>query len=110
MCTLQTSVAAPSKEAQSPIGAGTAPKPAAVAAVIDSSPSSGGDKKEETANNGASFFLLLLIVAGAMAAVGVWKLGGIEKTKLHLKGLIESSLDRVKGRSYSQLNSNGLPC
>lgn len=46
-----------------------------------------------------------------MAAVGVWKLGGVEKTKLKLKEVATGVMERVNGGtggSYSQL-PGGLP-
>lgn len=46
-----------------------------------------------------------------MAGVGVWKLGGVEKTKLKLKEVAIGVIGRVQGGtggSYSRL-SGGLP-
>lgn len=49
-------------------------------------------------NNGSSFFLLLLILAVAAGVYGVWRLGGIEKTKVHFTRLLTDVRDRVQGR------------
>lgn len=49
-------------------------------------------------NNGSSFFFLLLILAVAAGAYGVWRLGGIEKTRVHVTHLIADLRDRVQGR------------
>ena len=46
-----------------------------------------------------------------MAGWGVWKLGGVEKTKLKLKEVVTGVMSKFNGRSggsYSQL-SGGLP-
>lgn len=78
--------------------------------MIEASPSS-GSKEEVDSSNGSSFFFLLLIIAAAMGGFGVWNLGGVEKTKLHLRGLVQNLADRVQGGTggrYAQV-SGGLP-
>lgn len=76
---------------------------------------SGSDSQSGSdGNNGSSFFLLLLLVAAVMGGYGVWRLGGIERTKSHLLDFVENVKARIVGggrRSganvgYSQINGD----
>lgn len=59
--------------------------------------------------------MLLLILVGVAAAACVWKLGGVEQTKVHLKSIMEQVKGKLGGGvgagggAYSQVGATGLP-
>lgn len=72
-----------------PIVQATTPSKAAVSEVKSPITESGSSN---------SFYLLLLILAIAAGAYGVWRLGGIEKTKMQFRQLLFEVKDRIQGR------------
>ncbi len=80
--------------------------PALLESTSSSSSIPNSQTKEAKGSSGFYFFLLLLAVV--MAGVGVFRLGGIEKTKLHLREFIGQMKNSAGGvGSYSQVG--GLP-
>lgn len=100
----------PTKTTPAPVETTDTP-PSLLESSTESSGSGSDKHKEESeGNNRTSFFLLLLILAVAMAAYGVWRLGGWNQTVSHFKTSINTLLQRLKQRkgtsatgSYTQL-------